>query len=107
MERRVFMIEIFTGTEEQYDAKHDEIWPEMEDALLRSGYVNYSLFRSGITVIGYVECHPNIAEAGRKMSLEPISKLWNDSMSGIINYQKTDLLPVFTEVWHLNESAHY
>ena len=104
MERRVFMIEIFPGTEREYDKRHDEIWPEMESALVRSGFHNYSLFRSGTTIIGYVECHPTIAEAGLNMSKEEVSDKWGESMREIIDYEKTNSLPVFHQVWHLNEA---
>lgn len=105
MERRVFIIEIFPGTEAEYDTRHDEIWPEMENALIRSGFHNYSLFRSNTLVIGYVECHPTIAEAGAKMAKELVSEKWGESMRDIIDYERTNSQPTFREVWHLNESA--
>ena len=102
MERRLFLIEIYPGTEAEYDKRHDEIWPDMVEALRKSGFSNYSLFRSQTTVIGYVECLPDIKTAGEKMSQEEVSTKWNESMKKIIDYDKTRSLPLFSQVWHMD-----
>jgi L-rhamnose mutarotase len=105
MERRAFLIHIYPGTEAEYDRRHDEIWPEMESALSNSGFTNYSLFRSGTTVIGYLECIPNVATAGEKMSETETSARWNDFMKDVIDPVATQSAPKLVEVWHLKENS--
>lgn len=105
MERRAFLIHIYPGTEAEYDRRHDEIWPEMESALSDSGFTNYSLFRSGTTVFGYLECIPSVATAGEKMSATQTSTRWNDFMKDVIDPVATQSAPKLVEVWHLKESA--
>lgn len=63
MERMCFFIQIYEGKELDYDKRHDELWPEMAQALTNCGWINYSLFREGTLAIGYVECIPNAATA--------------------------------------------
>ncbi len=58
MERLCFTFEIRPGTEDEYKRRHDEIWPELVEAIKDSGFENYSLFRSGTTIVAYVECYP-------------------------------------------------
>lgn len=43
MERLCFLIHLFEGGEEEYDQRHENIWPEMEDAVVAAGFRNYSL----------------------------------------------------------------
>ena len=45
MERLCFTFEIRPGTEDEYKKRHDEIWPELVDAIKEAGFANYSLFR--------------------------------------------------------------
>jgi L-rhamnose mutarotase len=104
MERRAFFIYIYPGKEAEYDTRHDEIWPEMERALTASGFTNYSLFRSGTTILGYVECVPTIAEANLAMGKTDVVKKWNVHMSDVIDMVKMQSAPVLEEVWHLNEN---
>ena len=51
MERLCFSMTLKPGQEAEYERRHDEIWPEMSEAVARAGFTNYSLFRRGTTVI--------------------------------------------------------
>jgi L-rhamnose mutarotase len=104
MERRAFFIHIYPGKEAEYDKRHDEIWPDMERALTSSGFTNYSLFRSGTTILGYVECVPTIAQAGEKMGKTEVSLRWNEYMSDVIDPDATANSLQLREVWHLFEA---
>lgn len=59
----VFLYPKLVSEELEYDECHDELWPEMAQALTNCGWINYSLFREGTLAIGYVECIPNAATA--------------------------------------------
>lgn len=103
MERLCFLISLFDGTEKEYDQRHDDIWPEMEEALAEAGFTNYSLFRMGTEVIGYAECVPSIATVLEKMNAFEVENKWNQSLINVIkasNGGNGGLLQV-PEVWHL------
>ena len=51
-----WVLEVRPGYEAEYRRRHDEIWPEMTEALGRAGFRNYSIFRHGLTLFGYFEC---------------------------------------------------
>jgi L-rhamnose mutarotase len=103
MERLCFFIELEDGAEPEYERRHDELWPEMREALIAAGYTNYSLFRRGSTVVGYAECVPDAATVLGKMNATPVTERWNKSLQGVIK-QLTDQdgsLIRAHEVWHL------
>ncbi len=55
MGQHAWILEVRPGHEEEYKKRHDDIWPEMVDALKKSGITNYSIFRHGLTLFGYFE----------------------------------------------------
>lgn len=103
MERLCFFLELEPGAEAEYERRHDEIWPEMRDAVAAAGYTNYTLFRRGTTVVGYAECVPDIATVGSRMVAADVTARWNASFDGIIA-RMTDESGnglVARELWHL------
>jgi L-rhamnose mutarotase len=50
-----WVLEVRPGYEEEYRRRHDEIWPEMIEALRAAGIRNYNIFRHGLTLFGYFE----------------------------------------------------
>jgi len=104
MERLCFLIELEPGAEQEYERRHDELWPEMHQALKAAGYTNYSLFRRGSTVIGYAECVPDVATVLRTMAASPVTPRWNESFQGIIRRITDDAGDLIraAEVWHLD-----
>ena len=104
VERLCFLIELHEGAEEEYQRRHDEIWPEMVGAVSAAGYTNYTLFRRGSTVIGYAECIPDIASVMQKMNAADVTPRWNESLEGVIKTltdESGNLLRA-VEVWHLD-----
>ncbi len=103
MERLCFMIELEPGAEAEYERRHDELWPEMREAIEAAGYTNYSLFRRGTTVIGYCECVPDVASVSARMGAAEVTPRWNASFEGIITRLVDDSgnLLVARELWHL------
>jgi L-rhamnose mutarotase len=74
VERVCLSFEIVGGTGEEFDRRHQEAWPEFLDALRGAGFLTYTLFRRGDSVIAYGECEPTVAEAFAKLSAEPVSE---------------------------------
>jgi L-rhamnose mutarotase len=104
MERLCFFLELEEGAEQEYERRHDEIWPEMREAVSRAGYTNYTLFRRGSTVVGYAECVPDVATVMEKMRSAPVTARWNESFRGVIKRltdEEGNLIRA-AEVWHLD-----
>jgi L-rhamnose mutarotase len=96
------MLSIAVGTEEEFDRRHREIWPEMTEAMKESGFGNYTLFRRGDTVVGYAECEPDVESAGRRMAETPVAARWGESMAGIVVVEPGSTgIERIDEVWHL------
>ena len=104
MERLCFTFEIRPGTEDEYKKRHDEIWPELVDAIKDAGLENYSLFRRGTTIIAYVECHPDAATAFAKIGPTDVNARWSKWFEDVILSLTDEDGNLFTaqEVWHLD-----
>ena len=104
MERACFVMQLHPGKEEEYQRRHDEIWPEMVEALKASGFSNYTLFRRGTTVYAYLECHPDRATAFAAMGATDVNARWQEWFSDVLA-EITDAdgdLFWADEVWHLD-----
>tara|TARA_B100001971_G_C18081194_1_gene478404 strand:+ start:655 stop:882 length:228 start_codon:yes stop_codon:yes gene_type:complete len=74
MERACFTFEIYPDKADEYKQRHDEIWPELVEAIENAGLKNYSLFRRDNQVTAYVECHPDIATAFGKIGATDVNE---------------------------------
>ena len=92
------------GVVPEYKKRHDEIWPELVDAIKDAGFANYSLFRRGTDVIGYCECHPNVESCFVRFAALGVGERWGAYMEGIV-VNLTDengQLYRYEEDWHLD-----
>jgi L-rhamnose mutarotase len=104
MERVCFTFEIRPGTEDEYKKRHDEIWPELVDAIKDAGFANYSLFRRGTTIVAYVECEPDAATAFAKLGPTEVNARWAKWFEDVIVSLTDENGQLYTldEVWHLD-----
>jgi L-rhamnose mutarotase len=104
VERFCFTFSIKPGTEQEYKRRHDEIWPEMVQALHESGIRNYTLFRRGLEVIAYAECEPDARTAFGKMAATDVDARWSEWFGDVIAQRfGPDGEPMTAEeVWHLD-----
>ncbi len=84
MERALFYLRIFPGTEEEYDRRHREIWPDLAEAIRASGIRSLSGFRRGTDVWYYGECEPDVRTAFSAYGSTPVAARWNDEFRTII-----------------------
>ena len=57
MIRKAFVMQMFKGSEAEYERRHNPIWPELAAVLKAHGVHNYSIFLNSTTnqLFGYVE----------------------------------------------------
>lgn len=55
--RKAFVMSVHSGCEQEYEKRHNPIWPELEQALKEHGASNYSIFLHPETgqLFAYVE----------------------------------------------------
>ncbi|WP_420239493.1 L-rhamnose mutarotase [Telmatobacter bradus] len=76
-----FLLKVRENMLEEYKRRHAAVWPEMLDALRRTGWKNYSLFaRHDGLMIGYLECE-DFKKCCDDMQLEPINAVWQKEMT--------------------------
>ena len=104
VQRTCFTFTLKPGTEDEYKRRHDEIWPEMVEALHESGIHNYTLFCRGLEVIAYAECEPDAKTAFARMGATDVDKRWSEWFEDVLERRFDDAGRAMTveEVWHLD-----
>jgi L-rhamnose mutarotase len=82
MKRIGFLLKVKEGMLDEYKERHKAVWPEMLDALSRTGWHNYSLFmREDGLLFGYFEAEESFQASLDGMAKEEINAKWQDSMA--------------------------
>jgi L-rhamnose mutarotase len=80
---------IVPGREEEYDARHARMWPELEARLRELGVRAFSIFRRGAIVFGHVEVDDYQAlteDYGR----DPLAQEWEREFAELIELDEPD-----------------
>ena len=94
------------GKLEEYKKKHDEVWPEITEALNKAGVKNYSIYyhERDNTLIEYMELKDN--NTFEQLEELDILKKWNVYMKDLlVTKSETNVNPVveeLLEVFHHN-----
>jgi L-rhamnose mutarotase len=81
MERVCFLLRVRPDRLDEYRARHAAVWPEMRDALQRTGWGNYSLFlRDDGLLVGYLETE-DFEAARRGMEETDVNARWQAEMA--------------------------
>ena len=104
MQRVCFTLQVRPERLEEYKARHEQVWPEMLEALRETGWHNYSLFlRPDGLLIGYLETD-DFERARKEMARRDVNRRWQEQMSEFFcsNGVRPDsaMAPV-PEVFHL------
>jgi len=105
MQRICFVLHVKKDRLEEYKERHRTVWPEMIDALRRTGWHNYSLFlRPDGLLVGYLET-PDFEGARAGMAGLAINARWQEEMADFF-VQPEGLLPdqamkPLEEVFHI------
>ncbi len=107
MERMCFVMTLREGREVEYETRHEEVWPELLGDLWTAGWRNYSLFRRGREVVGYAECHPDVASALKAMDSSGANARWAEWFTDVIETltDESGQLQRLVQVWHMDDST--
>jgi len=103
-QRVCFLMSARAETLDEYKRRHAEVWPEMQDALRRTGWRNYSLFARGDgMIVGYVETDDFQASLAA-MQEEPVNARWQAEMAPLFEIQAApdSAMLELEEIFHLD-----
>ena len=107
MTRVGFLLKVKEDKIDEYKKHHEAVWPEMLDALSRTGWRNYSLFmREDGLLFGYFEAEESFQASLDGMGKEAINRKWQDFMApyfeGIGGAHADESMVELEEVFHLD-----
>jgi L-rhamnose mutarotase len=105
LQRACFLLKVRPDRLEEYVRRHEQVWPEMLDALSRTGWTNYSLFlREDGLLVGYVET-PDLEAALEGMASTDVNARWQAEMApffeSLDGRRPDEALLTLREVFHL------
>jgi L-rhamnose mutarotase len=104
MAQYAWILEVRPGYEEEYVRRHQEIWPEMVEALREAGIRNYSIFRHGLTLFGYFETD-DIEVTREYLANSETNQRWSEWMEPIMKVEidPTTQFPYLLPLqWHMD-----
>jgi L-rhamnose mutarotase len=107
MKRIGFLLKVKADKIQEYKEHHKKVWPEMLDALRRTGWNNYSLFmREDGLLFGYFETPDSFQAALDGMAKEEINAKWQDFMApyfeNLGGSHADESMVAIEEVFHLD-----
>jgi len=104
MTQHAWVLEVRPGYEEEYMRRHQEIWPEMVEALREAGIRNYSIFRYGLALFGYFETD-DIEKTQEYLANSETNQRWSEWMDPIMKVDidpTTDFPYLLPLQWHMD-----
>ena len=106
MKRIGFLLKVKQDKIAEYKEHHKKVWPEMLDALRRTGWHNYSLFlRDDGLLFGYFEADESFQASLDGMAREEINQRWQDFMAPYfegVGRHADKMMVELEEVFHLD-----
>lgn len=84
MSTRAFRMKLKPGAVDEYRRRHDELWPELTDALRGAGIHDYSIFLDEETL--HLFAVLKLREGGTSAALpdQPVMRRWWDYMADLM-----------------------
>ena len=104
MIRKAFVMSVHPDQHEEYERRHNPIWPELHEVLKAHGVHNYSIFLDPETntLFGYAEIESE--EQWNSIAQEPICQKWWAYMKDIMpsNPDNSPISRDLKEVFHID-----
>ena len=106
MQRVCFLAKVKPERLDEYKRRHEQVWPEMLEALRETGWRNYSLFlRDDGLLVGYFET-PDLKAAFAGMEAREVNARWQADMApffeGLEGRRPDEGFLALEEVFHLD-----
>ncbi|MED7923384.1 L-rhamnose mutarotase [Nonomuraea sp. LP-02] len=105
MQRVCFLLRVRPERLAEYRERHQDVWPEMREALSRTGWHNYSLFlRDDGLLVGYLETD-DFEAAKKAMAETEVNARWQAEMAPFfedLDGRPDEGMTPLTEVFHLD-----
>ena len=107
MQRVGFVLQVRQDRLEEYKRQHQQVWPEMLQALRDAGWHNYSLFvRDDGLLFGYVETPDGLEAAQARMAATEVNTRWQEYMAPFFespgNTRPDAMFQELPEIFHLD-----
>jgi L-rhamnose mutarotase len=102
-----FLLKVRQDMIAEYKRHHEAVWPEMQEALQRTGWRNYSLFiRPDGMLFGYFEADESFEASLAGMAREEVNARWQAFMApyfeGLGVTHADRMMEELEEVFHLD-----
>src|SRR5215469_13292808 len=106
MQRICFVLQVKKDRLDEYRERHGKVWPEMQEALRRAGWHNYSLFlREDGLLVGYLETE-DFERARADMAATEVNNRWQNDMADFFEAREGTApdaaMRPLAEVFHLS-----
>ena len=103
MERFAFKMQLKAGCKEEYQKRHDEIWPELAELIRSTGVSDYSIFLDEATNTLFAVQKQSGIESSQDLGNNPIVQKWWAYMADIMetNPDNSPVMNPLEEVFYL------
>ena len=104
MIRKAFLMTLLPGHREEYERRHSNIWPEMQDVLSRHGVHNYSIFLEPTSDRLYAYAEIESENLWRQIAATEVCRRWWAYMKDLMltNEDDSPQSVALSEVFHLD-----
>ncbi len=107
MKRIGFVLKVKQDRIEEYKRQHQQVWPEMLQALREAGWHNYTLFlRDDGLLFGTFEAPDSLQAAQARMDATEVNTRWQEFMAPFFespnNARPDEMFEELTEIFHLD-----
>ena len=104
MLRKAFLMTLKPGNRDEYERRHNPIWPELQQVLKQHGVHNYSIYLndSDERLFAYVEIESE--ELWQRIASTAVCQRWWDHMKDLMatNEDNSPLSVELKEVFHID-----
>ncbi len=98
--RHAFKLAIRPGSEQEYERRHREVYPELLQVFRDAGVKTYSIFRDGLTLFAYMEMD-DLEETMRIIGSSESNARWQEYMADIlVSSPSGNAMETLPEVFH-------
>ncbi len=84
---KAFKMQLKPGTVEEYQRRHDELWPDLADALRGAGIFDYSIFLDEDTLSLFAVLKIRDGAPIADLPQQPVMKRWWDHMAPLMEVE--------------------